>query len=94
MMVSVARDLIDDVLLSVQGGLRNAVLRQKVQRTVYRWLRKTTCFSSRACVDLGGKQMRSRLKKHVEDGQTLSGYAEAKRTKLWHVLGGARHDWT
>jgi hypothetical protein len=89
-----ARDLIDDVLLGIQGRLRNAVLRQKIQCTVYRGLRETACFTSGSFVDLGGQQMRSRGQKHVQDGQPLGGHAEAKRPELGHVLSSAGHDLT
>jgi hypothetical protein len=64
-MVPVAQDLINNVLLGIQGRLHYAVLRQEIQRTVYRRLRETLCFSPRSFVDLGRKQMCSRVQKHV-----------------------------
>jgi hypothetical protein len=77
-MVAVARDLIGNVLLGIQRRLHNAVLRQEIQRTVYRWLRETACFPAGSLVNLGRKQMRARVQKHMQDGQPLGGYAEAK----------------
>ena len=94
MMVAMARDLIDNVLLSIEGRLHHAVLRQEIQRTVYRWLRETPCFPPGPFVDLGRQQMRAGVQKNVQDGQPLGGYAEAKRTELWDVLSGTGHGLT
>jgi len=59
MVVAVARDLIHQMLLGIQGGLDNAVLRQEIQRAVDRWLRDPGRRTPGLLVDLNRKQMRS-----------------------------------